>query len=51
MSIFKNPIVHGVAVFVITMLAWFLTTQSPILTMTVGGVGAAVIAWLSGILA
>lgn len=49
-NFFKNPIVHGIAVFVIMLLGLFVHSQAPILTMTVGGVGAAVLAYLTGIL-
>lgn len=50
MSIFKNPVVHGIAVFIVMLLSVFIHSPSPILTMTVGSVGAAILAYLSGIL-
>lgn len=49
-NFFKNPVVHAACVFLITAIAWFLTTNSPILTMTIGGVGAGIVAWLTQIL-
>lgn len=49
-SFFKNPIVHGVAVFFVMFLSFFVSSNSPILTMTIGGAGAAIVAYLTGIL-
>lgn len=49
-NFFKNPIVHGVSVFVVMLLSLFLNSGSPLITMTVGGAAAAIIAWFTAVL-
>lgn len=49
-SFFKNPIVHGITVGLVSLLGWFLTSGSPILTITFGSAGAALLAYLTSIL-
>lgn len=47
---FKNPVVHGIAVFIVMALGIFIHSGSPLLTMTIGGFAAGVIAYLTGVL-
>lgn len=49
-TFFKNPIVHGVIVGIVFLLAVFLNSGSQILQVTIGGAGAALLAYLTQIL-
>lgn len=49
-AFFKNPVVHGALVFILTLISLFIHSGSPLLQMTVGGVAAGLLAYLSGIL-
>lgn len=49
-TFFKNPIVHGVLVGAVFLLGVFLNSDSALLQVTIGAVGAAVLAYLTQIL-